>query len=229
MLKCSLVCRSWLPRSRYHTALRAKIRSFAQLTSMRQFIRSSKHDLSSRYVSLTLEPDGDGAWLTNAPQSLAGNFNIISLTFRKVDFTRQHVQFYRHWSLLRVDELHIQKPLCTRWPQLTRLVSYIRAHRWSCEDVGEGISGEFFLQSQSLREFGLRGITGDGLAFLTWRLSAPLLREIDLRTPSVVEEVPLLRSRLCTAAVGLFTYPHHNLPVLEKVSAFQSIVFERDL
>ncbi|KAH8100186.1 rab-GTPase-TBC domain-containing protein [Cristinia sonorae] len=232
MLKCSLVCRSWLPRSRFHTELRAKVHSPAHLAAFRRFLDSSVRRTSGDYVEISLKPYDDGTWLTTAPQTLPQNLSISRLAFRNMDFTQQHVQFYRHWSLLRVHTLHIQDARCTRWSQLTRMISSTQAQSCTLDHVDEGLQGELVLRQQTLQQFTMDRITGDGTVFLTWRISAPLLQLVRLGTRSVGEGPVLLQLQI--AAAGLFIDPRHNLPSLKNVivEGFEhggETILERDL
>ncbi|KAH8091424.1 hypothetical protein BXZ70DRAFT_486189 [Cristinia sonorae] len=137
---CSLVCRSWVTRCRYHLCRRVVLASSDSLTFFAQFIKSSP-DFPGRVEQIRVDGSFDNptSWISHFPVSLPRMPNLNCVVFTSIDLTEQNVHFWRFLTLLPCRTLKIQGVLYSQHPQISRLVSAIQPRTFTlggAEPVG---------------------------------------------------------------------------------------------
>lgn len=96
---CSLVCRSWVSRCRFHLVGRVCIDSRDALEAAAAFLHSSTlhaHRVRTLHI---VGGNPDQSWISILPFRLPKLPKLTGLVFSKVDFTQQHVLLPRFLSL----------------------------------------------------------------------------------------------------------------------------------
>ncbi|THH28104.1 hypothetical protein EUX98_g6093 [Antrodiella citrinella] len=112
---CSLVCKAWQHRARFHLCVTVILTSGQHFLSFIKFLSARPH-LCTRVAYLILwghpynqstEPQDD-SWISSVPLMLPALPNLKGLTFRRIDFSQQHAIFdkafakFKHTSKLEL-------------------------------------------------------------------------------------------------------------------------------
>lgn len=105
---CSLTCRAWVHRARFHLGpaliTRQTIISSPEYISATRPILMMFPNVGDNVISLSLDasPDGDSSWMSSAVMCLGPKMKRVeNLTLRGFDFSTRHPGFYRSCSLFR--------------------------------------------------------------------------------------------------------------------------------
>ncbi|KAH8101641.1 hypothetical protein BXZ70DRAFT_1007463 [Cristinia sonorae] len=130
LLNCSLVCREWVSRCRFHLCITAHLFSSADLSSFTGFISSSPllptRVRVMRVNSQSSLPAANSSlsWIAHIPLRLSKLPNLESLYLTNIDLERQHSSFWKSYTTFRgLSFLEVRYPRYSRWSQLTRLIS----------------------------------------------------------------------------------------------------------
>lgn len=94
-----LVCRAWVPRSRFHLFRKITVDSQDKLQFIATFLHASSPHVDCVRV-LKIRGDGpDQSWISTVPFCLPRLRYLEHLFFNTVDFTQQHPRFYQALSL----------------------------------------------------------------------------------------------------------------------------------
>lgn len=140
---CALVCRAWVARCRFYLCGRITIRSGEELARIAQWL-SNAPQIRSRVRELTAEArdagaDTDPYWVSLIPMRLPKLENLATLTFSGVDLCRRYPNFYKAYSLFRLNKLTFTGVRCSHFSQLARIASLTHAtilEVEACIDVG---------------------------------------------------------------------------------------------
>ncbi|KAH8091420.1 hypothetical protein BXZ70DRAFT_953646 [Cristinia sonorae] len=131
---CSLVCRAWVPRCRFHLCRSVNIMSGDALASFARYIRSFR-DLPSRVMMLRIGPPTDvtfdrntwdHSWVSLVPIRLPRLHNLQKLHMESVDLDDQNVMLWRSFTLFSCDILELDGVQYSRPAQVARLISAIQ-------------------------------------------------------------------------------------------------------
>ncbi|KAH8091425.1 hypothetical protein BXZ70DRAFT_486242 [Cristinia sonorae] len=234
----SLVCRSWLPRCRFHLRLQPTLYTSQDLTSFTSYVRSSPI-LPLRVIRLGLfSSSEDTGWFATAPLLLSTLPNLSLLHLYDPNLSQYHYGLSKHFSILRPGCLLVQYPRCELWSQLTNLINAVRtpnisiithdydSRRYYKPDLHyiQAI-GPFILKSRTVQELKLQ-LSWEELAamFPTWRFNAPLLKTLEIWMKSESLDVLTPKDRLVWASIGRIFHPgdsRHPVPLLSTVDLFR--------
>lgn len=128
LLACRLVCRAWVPRTSFHVFQFITLSSRSQLLDFTRIL-SSLPILCARVKHLTVvATEEDQAWVVQVPIRLCPKLKRISqLWLVGVDIAIRYPPFYKSFSLFSpLRSLILERVRCSRYDQLTRLVSVTR-------------------------------------------------------------------------------------------------------
>ncbi|KAH8091429.1 hypothetical protein BXZ70DRAFT_486521 [Cristinia sonorae] len=221
---CALVCRTWYRRIQHHLSPIAEvtIRSENELRALSMFLRASP--LKPRTIrEITIDPEDKTKcqWIASVPLLLPRLFDIHVLIFRRIDLGQQHMRFPQLYSLYCPELLYVQKPICTQWPQITRLITSCKVVDITSRRFGEGsgvspLMGPFRIRAPNLERMWWRAAWDEiSEISLTWRFSAPKLEILTLSLNTVKPD----DGRVWLGIVELFHSPL-SLPALHTVEIF---------
>ncbi|KAH8091407.1 hypothetical protein BXZ70DRAFT_485509 [Cristinia sonorae] len=138
LLECSLVCRAWVPRCRYHLCNKVTLRSVDGLTSLIRYLTSSP-DFPARVYSLCIAANGyydeDQSWISQVPVRVPRLQNLRELELSYVDLRDQNVQFWKFLTLMSADRLRLRRVNYSLHSQLSRIVAAVQPVSLSFDQV----------------------------------------------------------------------------------------------
>ncbi|KAH8101788.1 hypothetical protein BXZ70DRAFT_931921 [Cristinia sonorae] len=122
LASCSLVCRSWTPRSRFHLSRHLELTSESGLACVTQRLKETP-GLADRVETLEIHctKGGDQHWVSLAPLHLPRMEYLKNLTLVGFDFTKKHPHIYEAYRQLKTDQLYLLHPTYSRFSQVTQL------------------------------------------------------------------------------------------------------------
>ncbi|KAH8104127.1 hypothetical protein BXZ70DRAFT_685978 [Cristinia sonorae] len=132
--RTALVCRSFVPRCRYHLCTHASISSSDSLVTFEQIIKSSP-GFPARVLSLCIDGRADGvaSWVSHFPITLPRLPNLRKIEIQFVDLTQQNPQFWRFMTLLPCPMLLLNHVRYSQSTQISRLVSAVQPQAFSLQ------------------------------------------------------------------------------------------------
>ncbi|KAH8091431.1 hypothetical protein BXZ70DRAFT_486628 [Cristinia sonorae] len=218
--RCMLVCKTWVPRCRFHTSPfeDVTISSAKEMESYAVLLRTSPRRARSVHC-LKIKPKDvtDCRWVTLVPVRLPRLRNLYVLTLSNIDFGQQDTRFSQFYSSFCCPNLRIDNVCGVQWPRLTvpNLASLKITTGLDCDNAwrASALAGHFKIRSHTISELEVEAAWSE-LASLSHRdIHASKLRKLNL---SLVRSDLIFREddgRLWTNVVGLFRKYCLRLPV----------------
>ncbi|KAH8091419.1 hypothetical protein BXZ70DRAFT_1079838 [Cristinia sonorae] len=193
LIACSLVCRFWVSRSRYHLCTHdINLRSNQSLLSFEQYLKSSR-ELPPRIFRLIIstKPGDDQSWVSSAPIRLPKLPNLNHLVLDCIDLSLQNVHFWRNFTLFACQYLELIGVRYSRHLTLSRVVSSIQPKQLRLEDL-KLVEGTILNPGQRLSSCGdkfkwlelVHAVSEDWedatTLFQGWTMSGPALHKIQI-------------------------------------------------
>ncbi|KAH8101542.1 hypothetical protein BXZ70DRAFT_100670 [Cristinia sonorae] len=128
---CCLVCRSWVPRCRYHLYQSVIIQSFSDLEGASQCL-SGTPGLSARIERLLLRCPKDTScsqsWVSLVPLYLPHNRSLEDLIIRGFDFSQRYPNFFQAYRQLQTVSLYLHDITYSRISHLVQLARATGCH-----------------------------------------------------------------------------------------------------
>ncbi|KAH8091433.1 hypothetical protein BXZ70DRAFT_486715 [Cristinia sonorae] len=220
--RCMLVCKTWVPRCRFHTSpfQKVTIRSAEELESYAVLLRTSPRRARSVQY-LTIEPENvtNCRWVTLVPVRLPRLPDLYELRVSNIDFEQQDSCFSQLYSSFRCPK-HIEGRCGGQWPRLTvsNLGSLKITTGLYCDNTrrASALGGRFKIRSQTMMKCKVEAALEELASFSHRDIHAPKLRKLYL---SLARSDLIFREddrRLWTNVVGWFRV--HTLPFLRHVT-----------
>ena len=228
ILSCSLVCRSWVPRCRWHLLETVIIRSKADLDGLARVLGAC-HILCSRVQSLILDgiDTTDQSWILLVPIRLpVGSMSVTSLTFRRVDLTCAHPNLSQSFSLRFgvLEDLYFDRVRYSRYAQLTRIAASTNTEFFETldcvlSDLKNGAdAGTFSPYGSELAIISLVTTWEDlKLMSTAWQVRSSVLSDVYIYFHSLPSEVPLDDVHVWDGFVQLYLQLCANHPAWDRV------------
>lgn len=136
LIACSLVCRTWVARTRSHLFETVTIRSMSQFTLFVESTTSSTFYQHLQKLVIDVGEEWNQSWIALIPARLSPILGQVKLlAVKNIDLSEAHPSIYRIFSLFRpLEELSLETVRCHQYSQLTRLAYSTQARYINVSD-----------------------------------------------------------------------------------------------